>query len=321
MDRRSDTIDFSDEGQCDSKREDGFQASNHQSAHETRSIQPTVDPTQRYLNEIGFTPLLTPQEEIDLARLVQSGDQSAVVKMIESNLRLVVKISKRYCNRGVPFLDLIEEGNLGLMHAVKKFNPDKGFRFSTYSTWWIRQSIERYIMNQSRTIRLPVHVIKELNTYLRAGQLLETKLLHTPTTEEVAQLLDKPLKDVQSILDLRQDAVSLDAPLFQEGDQSRTVVETLSSETADNPFDLVSILGVGDDFRSLLKQLDPILYDVVTYRFGLLGREHLTLDQLAEKLNITRGQVRGYELKALKTLKSICKSKGLGIKDLSIDDA
>ena len=321
MDRTSDTINISDEGQFDSKREDSFQASNHQSAHETRSIQSTVDPTQRYLNEIGFTPLLTPQEEIDLARLVQSGDQSAVVKMIESNLRLVVKISKRYCNRGVPFLDLIEEGNLGLMHAVKKFNPDKGFRFSTYSTWWIRQSIERYIMNQSRTIRLPVHVIKELNTYLRAGQLLETKLLHTPTTEEVAQLLDKPLKDVQSILDLRQDAVSLDAPLFQEGDQSRTVVETLSSETADNPFDLVSVLGVGDDFRSLLKQLDPILYDVVTYRFGLLGREHLTLDQLAEKLNITRGQVRGYELKALKTLKSICKSKGLSIKDLSIDDA
>ena len=178
------------------------------------------DPTQMYLSEVGFSPLLTAEEEVYFSRLALQGDHKSRMRLIESNLRLVVKIARRYIGRGLSFLDLIEEGNLGLMRAVEKFDPELGFRFSTYGTWWIRQAIERGLMNQSRTIRLPIHIIKELNVYLRAARALMTQLDHEPTAEEIANLVDRPLKDVKRILGLNERVTSLDIPLIGELDRT-----------------------------------------------------------------------------------------------------
>jgi len=168
----------------------------------------TYDATQMYLSEIGFSPLLTAEEEVKFARLALKGDVASRKRMIESNLRLVVKIARRYINRGLPLLDLIEEGNLGLIRAVEKFDPERGFRFSTYATWWIRQTIERAIMNQTRTIRLPIHVVKELNIYLKAARELTQSLDHEPTAEEIADLLDRPIEDVKKMLGLNETIVT-----------------------------------------------------------------------------------------------------------------
>ena len=174
------------------------------------AVESTGDVTQIYLNDIGHNALLTPDEERRLARLVVQGDFDARQKMIEHNLRLVVNIAKHYINRGMALLDLIEEGNIGLMHALEKFDPERGFRFSTYATWWIRQSIERAIMNQSRTIRLPVHVIKELNVYLRAQRHLEAQMGREPTMEEIAYQVDKPVEDVRRVMNLNERMASLE---------------------------------------------------------------------------------------------------------------
>jgi len=185
-----------------------------------------LDATQLYLNEIGFSPLLSPEEEVYYARLAQKGVEAGRKRMIESNLRLVVKIARRYINRGLTLLDLIEEGNLGLIRAVEKFDPERGFRFSTYATWWIRQTIERAIMNQTRTIRLPIHVVKELNVYLRAARELTQKLDHEPTPEEIAELLDKPVSDVKKMLGLNERVTSVDTPIGPHSDKS--LLDTIS---------------------------------------------------------------------------------------------
>ncbi|GAM55180.1 RNA polymerase sigma factor rpoS [Vibrio ishigakensis] len=179
-----------------------------------------LDATQLYLGEIGFSPLLTAEEEVLYARRALRGDEAARKRMIESNLRLVVKISRRYSNRGLALLDLIEEGNLGLIRAVEKFDPERGFRFSTYATWWIRQTIERALMNQTRTIRLPIHVVKELNIYLRTARELSQKLDHEPTAEEIAQQLDKPVDDVSKMLRLNERVSSVDTPIGGDGDKA-----------------------------------------------------------------------------------------------------
>lgn len=180
----------------------------------------SLDATQMYLSEIGFSPLLTAEEEVLYARRALRGDEAARRRMIESNLRLVVKISRRYSNRGLALLDLIEEGNLGLIRAVEKFDPERGFRFSTYATWWIRQTIERALMNQTRTIRLPIHVVKELNIYLRTARELSQKLDHEPTAEEIASELDKPVDDVSKMLRLNERISSVDTPIGGDGDKA-----------------------------------------------------------------------------------------------------
>jgi RNA polymerase nonessential primary-like sigma factor len=185
-----------------------------------KSEQPkNLDATQIYLSEIGFSPLLSAEEEVFFSRKALKGCEASRKRMIESNLRLVVKIARRYNNRGLALLDLIEEGNLGLIRAVEKFDPERGFRFSTYATWWIRQTIERAIMNQTRTIRLPIHVVKELNVYLRTARELAQKLDHEPTAEEIAETLDKPVEDVSKMLRLNEKISLVDTPIGGESDK------------------------------------------------------------------------------------------------------
>jgi len=204
---------------------------------EDLSSKKSLDATQLYLNEIGFSPLLSAEEEVFYARLALSGDEAGRKRMIESNLRLVVKISRRYINRGLTLLDLIEEGNLGLIRAVEKFDPERGFRFSTYATWWIRQTIERGLMNQTRTIRLPIHVVKELNVYLRAARELTQKLDHEPSAEEIAEMLDRPVANVKRMLKLNERVTSIDAPMG--GDSERSMAENITGEHITDPSELL----------------------------------------------------------------------------------
>ncbi len=192
-----------------------------------------MDATRLYLSEIGFSPLLTAEEEVHYARLALKGDEAGRKKMIECNLRLVVKIARRYLNRGLALLDLIEEGNLGLIRAVEKFDPERGFRFSTYATWWIRQTIERAIMNQTRTIRLPIHVVKEINIYLRAARHLAQTLDHEPSPEEISELLDKPIEDVKRMLGLNERVTSVDTPLGRDADKS--LLDAIPDENNTDP--------------------------------------------------------------------------------------
>ena len=212
-------------------------ASESNSQESGRSKIAQADATQIYLKEIGFYSLLTAEEEVYYGRLCLKGDESARRRMIESNLRLVVKIARRYINRGLAFLDLIEEGNLGLIRAVEKFDPERGFRFSTYATWWIRQTIERAIMNQTRTIRLPVHILKEINVYHRAAKALTQQLDHEPTAEEIAEKVDAPLADVKRMLGLDERISSMDAPL--DSDPERTLMEAIPDTKAADPADIL----------------------------------------------------------------------------------
>ncbi len=211
------------------------------------------DPTRLYLNEIGASPLLTAAEEVRFSRLAQAGNEAARKRMIESNLRLVVKIARRYTNRGLAFLDLIEEGNLGLIRAVEKFDPERGFRFSTYATWWIRQTIERAIMNQTRTIRLPIHVVKEINTYLRAARTLAQKLDHEPSAEEIAGLLHKPIRDVEEMLGLNERVASTDSTILD--DPAKTLLDTIADEQAEDPAEVIADEEVHVNIEECLAQL------------------------------------------------------------------
>jgi RNA polymerase nonessential primary-like sigma factor len=206
-------------------------------AHNDLLNAKNLDATQLYLNEIGFSPLLTAEEEVYFSRKALRGCEASRKRMIESNLRLVVKIARRYINRGLSLLDLIEEGNLGLIRAVEKFDPERGFRFSTYATWWIRQTIERAIMNQTRTIRLPIHVVKELNVYLRAARELAQKLDHEPTVEEIANLVDKPVENVERMLGLNERISSVDTPVGKDSEKS--MLETIPDQDTSDPASLL----------------------------------------------------------------------------------
>lgn len=268
-----------------------------------------LDATQLYLNEIGFSPLLSAEEEVYFARKSLKGCDASRKRMIESNLRLVVKISRRYVNRGLALLDLIEEGNLGLIRAVEKFDPERGFRFSTYATWWIRQTIERAIMNQTRTIRLPIHVVKELNVYLRAARELSQKLDHEPSPEEIAQLLDKPVEDVERMLALNERVTSMDVPVGPSSD--KTVVDTVADQEVSDPVDLLQEKDLSQNLDSWLDELSEKQREVVARRFGLRGHETSTLEEVGREIGLTRERVRQIQVEALRRLRGILEKQGL----------
>lgn len=273
-----------------------------------------MDATQIYLNEIGFSPLLSAEDEVYYARLALKGDEAARKKMIESNLRLVVKISRHYLNRGLPLLDLIEEGNLGLMKSVEKFDPDRGFRFSTYATWWIRQTIERALMNQTRTIRLPIHVLKELNVYLRAARQLTQKLDHEPSAEEIAEMLDVPIEDVEKLLYLNDKVTSFDTPIGH--DDSKSLLDTIPDENSTNPAVQLTDENLRMQIEEFLDALTENQQQVIARRFGLRGFEKATLEEVGAEIDLTRERVRQIQVEALKTLRKLLEQAGLTHDDL-----
>ncbi|HEB58149.1 MAG TPA: RNA polymerase sigma factor RpoS [Gammaproteobacteria bacterium] len=267
-----------------------------------------MDATRLYLSEIGFSPLLTAEEEVHYSRLALKGDEAARAKMIECNLRLVVKIARRYLNRGLALLDLIEEGNLGLIRAVEKFDPERGFRFSTYATWWIRQTIERAIMNQTRTIRLPIHVVKEINIYLRAARHLAQTLDHEPSPEEISEMLDKPIEDVKRMLGLNERVTSVDLPMGRDADKS--LLDAIPDENNTDPVVLLQDDDVRGNIENWLSQLTDKQREVVEQRFGLNGYDVSTLEEVGNTIGVTRERVRQIQIEALKKLRDILESQG-----------
>lgn len=277
-----------------------------------------MDATRMYLNEIGFSPLLTAEEEIYYSRKLLQGDESAKKRMIESNLRLVVKIARRYMNRGLALLDLIEEGNLGLIRAVEKFDPERGFRFSTYATWWIRQTIERGLMNQTRTVRLPIHVVKEINIYLRAARKLSQTLDREPTPQDVADMLDQPIDDVKRMLGLYERETSVDSPSPYDPDKS--LLDTLPDEHNLDPSLLLQNDVVKEHIDTWLNQLTEKQCAVVEHRFGLHGREVATLEEIGNELGVTRERVRQIQIEAIKRLRQILIREGFSLDSLNMED-
>ncbi|MCE0494205.1 RNA polymerase sigma factor RpoS [Vibrio salinus] len=311
-----------------SRHSDGFDfhASEHGHAVSTESTveadtreefdasNKTLDATQLYLGEIGFSPLLTAEEEILYARRALRGDEAARKRMIESNLRLVVKISRRYSNRGLALLDLIEEGNLGLIRAVEKFDPERGFRFSTYATWWIRQTIERALMNQTRTIRLPIHVVKELNIYLRTARELSQKLDHEPTAEEIALELDKPVDDVSKMLRLNERISSVDTPIGGDGDKA--LLDIIPDSIQYDPEFSSEDSDIKSSLIDWLDELNPKQKEVLARRFGLLGYEPSTLEEVGHEIGLTRERVRQIQVEGLRRLREILLKQGLNMESL-----
>jgi RNA polymerase nonessential primary-like sigma factor len=273
-----------------------------------------LDATRLYLNEIGFSPLLTAEEEVYFSRKALKGDESARKRMIESNLRLVVKIARRYMNRGLALLDLIEEGNLGLIRAVEKFDPEKGFRFSTYATWWIRQTIERGLMNQTRTVRLPIHVVKEINIYLRAARKLSQTLDREPSPEDVAELLDRPIEEVKRMLGLNERITSVDAPTGR--DYEKSLLDTIPDEQNIDPSLLLQNSDVQKHVDIWLSHLSEKQCAVVERRFGLHGREVSTLEEIGNELGVTRERVRQIQIEAIKRLRQILEREGFSVEAL-----
>jgi RNA polymerase nonessential primary-like sigma factor len=267
-----------------------------------------LDPTRQYLGEIGIAPLLNADEEKRFARLAQKGDEAARQRMIESNLRLVVKIARRYLNRGLPLLDLIEEGNLGLIHAVKKFDPERGFRFSTYATWWIRQSIERAIMNQSRTVRLPIHVIKDLNSCLRAARHLRQNSERSPTIADIANFMGRDPAEVEYLLGLHQRVTLRAGSADEDGDEP---VNHLHAASDNEPSHCAQKDVVHKIIDHCVCGLNDKQRAVVERRFGLHGHRRATLEQIGDEIGVTRERVRQIQLDALKNLRDMMENDGI----------
>lgn len=276
--------------------------------HQAPDARRALSATGLYLDEIGHTPLLSAEEELHCAQLVREGDPLGRQRLIESNLRLVVRIARRYVNRGLLLLDLIEEGNLGLMHAVGKFDPAFGCRFSTYATWWIRQHIEWAVMSQGRTIRLPVHVAKRLNGYLQAARELTRRLDHPPSAGEIAALLELPVEAVKEIQGLNERVTSADGQLGP--DSQKTLLETLSYEQPEDPCELLQ----GDELpRSIERWLVGLTdkqCEVVVRHFGLRGQDSCTLETLGREFGLTRERVRQIQIDALRQLRKILERDG-----------
>ena len=266
------------------------------------------DATRIYLNEIGVSDLLSAEQEVELGRRVLQGDQDARDRMIESNLRLVVKVARRYLFRGLPLLDLIEEGNLGLIHAVGKFDPERGFRFSTYATWWIRQSMERAIMNQSRTIRLPIHVAKQVNAYLRAERELSQQLDHSPSLTEIAEFMGVTLEDLRRTALLRERVASAHSPVSRENDSS--LLDTIADDGGMDPADIAHRQDLQALIEEWLEELSEVQRDVVQRRFGIHGHGRSTLEQVGQEIGVTRERVRQIQMDALARLRRIMLNNG-----------
>ncbi|PKM10528.1 MAG: RNA polymerase sigma factor RpoS [Gammaproteobacteria bacterium HGW-Gammaproteobacteria-3] len=272
------------------------------------------DATRFYLNELGRSKLLTADQEKMYGKKVLRGDSEARKIMIESNLRLVVKISRRYLNRGLPLLDLIEEGNLGLIRAVEKFDPERGFRFSTYATWWIRQTIERAIMNQTRTIRLPIHIVKEMNTCLKAQRYLVQALDYDPKAEDIAKHIDKPVKTVEKMLKLNERISSVDVPIGKDFD--KPLVDSISDESSACPTESLQEESVKNNVTDWVYQLSEKQREVICRRYGLCGHETGTLEQVAHEMGVTRERVRQIQMDALKRLKEILEFSGYSFESI-----
>ena len=275
-------------------------------------IKQSLDNTQLYLNEIGFSPLLSAEEEVLHGRKALKGDKDARERMIVSNLRLVVKIARRYKDRGIALLDLVEEGNLGLIRAVEKFDPERGFRFSTYATWWIRQTIERAIMNQTRTVRLPIHVVKELNIYLRTARNLAQELDHEPTAEEIADKLDVPTEDVNKMLRLNERIKSVDSYLSHESD-GNSLLDILPDSNHSGPEEKNQEDDIKNNIVMWLQELNPKQREVLSRRFGLMGFEPDTLENVGAEIGLTRERVRQIQVEALRRLKDMLGLQGLSL--------
>ncbi len=267
------------------------------------------DPVKVYLKEIGRVPLLTPEEEIDLAVRISNGDDAAKKRLSEANLRLVVSIAKRYLGRGMQFLDLIQEGNLGLIKAVEKFDYTKGFKFSTYATWWIRQAITRAIADQARTIRIPVHMVETINKVKKVSSQLLDANGREPSAEEIAEELDMPVEKVREIMRVAQEPVSLETPIGEEEDSH--LGDFIPDDDAPAPADAASHTLLKETLGSVLDSLTPREEKVLRLRFGLEDGRSRTLEEVGKEFNVTRERIRQIEAKALRKLRHPSRSKKL----------
>ena len=269
----------------------------------------TDDPVRMYLKEIGKVPLLTPDEETALAKLMAEGDEDAKRRMTEANLRLVVSIAKRYVGRGMLFLDLIQEGNLGLIKAVEKFDYTKGYKFSTYATWWIRQAITRAIADQARTIRIPVHMVETINKVIRVSRQLLQELGHDPSAEEIANEMGMPVEKVRDILKIAQEPVSLETPIGEEEDSH--LGDFIPDEDASEPSEAASFSLLKEQLMEVLETLTPREKKVLELRFGIVDGRTRTLEEVGKEFNATRERIRQIEAKALRKLRHPSRSKKL----------
>ena len=269
----------------------------------------TDDPVRMYLKEIGKVPLLSPEEEIELAKQMSEGSENAKHRMTEANLRLVVSIAKRYVGRGMLFLDLIQEGNLGLIKAVEKFDYTKGYKFSTYATWWIRQAITRAIADQARTIRIPVHMVETINKTIRVSRQLLQELGHDPSAEEIAEEMDMPVDKVRDILKIAQEPVSLETPIGEEEDSH--LGDFIPDEAASEPSEAASFSLLREQLEEVLDTLAPREKKVLELRFGIVDGRTRTLEEVGKEFNVTRERIRQIEAKALRKLRHPRRSKKL----------
>jgi RNA polymerase nonessential primary-like sigma factor len=312
-DFNEETADFSAEleadGFCAEGIADAVELSTPKGHQSKQSRDQPFDAAQIYLKAAQRSKLLTPEEEQHYGHLTRQGDQAARKIMIESNLRLVVCISRRYFNRGLPLIDMIEEGNIGLIHAVEKFRPELGFRFSTYATWWIRQSIERAIMNQCRTVRLPIKVLKEMNACLKAFRLLADSLDREPTAADVAKQMDKPLTRVERMITLSERVTAGDLSLAGEGGSH--LADTIADEDRPSPVDMMHQLGMASHISTWLAQLTEVQREVISRRFGLCGYDPSNFLEIAEAMHLPRDRVRQLQTESMGLLRKMAADEGL----------